>query len=86
MDVRDRLISGVILAILFVVSVKLNFFPSKGSVGRGLSAIFYVGSPLYPYGRVLFPVAFVALYLVRRNKKGELTVDQEIKLWHKRDE
>lgn len=73
MEDYEKWLINLVLIILFFASAELNFFPVDHGVGKRMSAsaLFPVGSTLYPYARIAFPVAFVALYLVRRRKKQD---------------
>lgn len=84
MDGRQRLLVEVLLVVSFIFSVILIFFPSMTPLGRRLS-IFYVGSPIYPYARIIFPILTIVFYILRKKYKDELTDEQIQKLWKKRD-
>lgn len=87
MDGKQRVLIEFLLVTSFILSIILIFFPSEAAVRRAFSFL-YINSPFFPYARVIFPIFTILLYILRKQNKGELTIEQKMALWSdkKRDQ
>ncbi len=86
MDGKQRVVIEALLVISSIISIMLIFFPSE-TPSRNLPFL-YINSPFFPYARVIFPIFTILLYILRKQNKGELTIEQKMALWSdkKRDQ
>lgn len=86
MDGKQRVVIEALLVISFIISIMLIFFPSE-TPSRHLPFL-YIHSPFYPYARAIFPIFTILLYILRKQNKDELTIEQKMALWSdkKRDQ
>lgn len=85
MDGKQRVVIEGLLVVSFIISIMLIFFPSEVPTRR--LPFLYINSPFFPYARVIFPIFTILLYILRKQNKGELTIEQKMALWNdkKRD-
>ncbi|GAA5096631.1 hypothetical protein [Wohlfahrtiimonas larvae] len=87
MDGKQRVLVEALLVFSFIISIMLIFFPSEVPVRRAFSFL-YIHSPFFPYARVIFPIFTILLYILRKQNKDELSIEQKMALWSdkKRDQ